>query len=95
MISNIIEYIKRDWHSDSVRFCAEAFAWLCSVISAIMFAVSAPNIPIIPLYCIFISGCCASAWSCYTRGSFGLMLNAIFLITIDSIGLIRMISNSI
>ena len=94
MISSSIEYIKRDWNSNPLRFCAEAFAWLCSVISAIMFAVTAPNIPIIPLYCIFISGCCASAWSCYTRGSFGLMANAVFLITIDSIGLIRMISIS-
>jgi hypothetical protein len=65
------------------------------VVSAVMFAVTAPDIPIIPLYCIFISGCCASAWSCYTRGSFGLMANGIFLITIDSVGLVRMISKSI
>jgi len=94
MIKHITEYIKRDWRSNPLRFCAEAFAWSCSVVSAIMFAVTAPNIPIIPLYVIFISGCCASAWSCYTRGSFGLMANAVFLITIDSIGLIRMISIS-
>ena len=95
MIKNILQYIKNDWTSYPLRFCAEAFAWLCSVVSAVMFAVTAPDIPIIPLYCIFISGCCASAWSCYTRGSFGLMANGIFLITIDSVGLVRMISKSI
>ena len=38
---------------------------------------------------IFISGCCASGWACYTRKSFGLMANSVFLVTIDSIGLLR------
>jgi len=94
-LKNITQYIKTDWQSNPLRFCAEAFAWFCSVVSAIMFAVTAPDIPIIPLYVIFISGCCASAWSCYTRGSFGLMANAVFLVTIDSMGLIRMISKNI
>jgi hypothetical protein len=94
-IKNTMRYIQNDWHSYPLRFCAEAFAWFCSVVSAVMFAVTAPDIPIIPLYVIFISGCCASAWSCYTRGSFGLMANATFLITIDMIGLVRMISKSI
>ena len=95
MIKDIVQYIKTDWRSNPLRFCAEAFAWFCSVVSALIFVVTAPDIPIIPLYCIFILGCCASAWSCYTRGSFGLMANAVFMIAIDSAGLIRMISKSV
>jgi hypothetical protein len=87
-----IEYIKRDYTEWPLRFCAEVFAWACSVTSAVIFACTVPDIPVIPLYTIFISGCCASAWTCWTRGSTGLLANYIFLITIDSIGLARMIS---
>ena len=84
-------YIQRDFNQWPLRFCAEVFAWACSVVSAIIFAASVPNIPVIPLYSIFIAGCCASAWTCWTRGSFGLLANYIFLITIDAVGLIRFI----
>ena len=33
------------------------------------------------------------AWACWTRRSFGLMANSVFLVTIDSIGLIRFAVN--
>lgn len=91
IFESTIGYIKEDWRSHRVRFCLEIFAWACSVISAIIFASTVPTIPVIPLYTIFISGCCASAWTCWSRGSFGLLANYVFLITIDSIGLIRML----
>lgn len=86
-------YIQEDWRSNRVRFCAEVFAWTCSVVSAVIFAATVPNIPVVSLYGIFISGCCASAWACWTRQSFGLMANSVFLVTIDGIGLIRFILN--
>jgi hypothetical protein len=87
--SNVWQYIKHDWASNRTRFCAELFAWACSVVSAVIFAVTVPTIPVVPLYTIFISGCFASAWACYTRRSFGLMANSVFMIVIDLIGLIR------
>jgi len=90
-ITPVWQYIKQDWNSNRTRFLAEVFAWTCSVVSALIFAFTAPNIPIVPLYMIFISGCCASGWACWTRRSFGLMANSVFLVTIDSIGLIRML----
>jgi hypothetical protein len=95
LLQNIWQYIKNDWNSYPLRFCAEFFAWTCSVISAVIFAATVPNIPVIPLYTIFISGCIASGWACYTRKSFGLMINSIFLVTIDLIGLVRMISKTV
>jgi hypothetical protein len=85
------EYIKRDFHEWPLRFCAEVFAWACSLVSAIIFAYSVPHVPVIPLYSIFIAGCLASAWTCWTRGSFGLLANYVCLITIDAVGLIRFI----
>ena len=86
---NLWNYIRQDWSSNRVRFCAEVFAWACSVVSAVIFAATVPDIPVVPLYTIFIAGCCASAWACWTRRSFGLMANSVFLVTIDSIGLLR------
>jgi hypothetical protein len=86
-------YIKRDFTEWPMRFCAEVFAWACSVVSAVIFAITVPDVPTVPLYSIFISGCFASAWTCWTRGSFGLLANYVFLITIDSVGLIRYIVN--
>ena len=88
------EYIKKDHAEWPLRFYAEVFSWACSLISAIIFAVTVPTIPVIPLYTIFISGCCAAAWTCWTRGSFGLLANYICLIVIDCIGLTRMIINT-
>jgi hypothetical protein len=88
-VANVWQYIKTDWKSNRVRFCAEVFAWACSVVSAIIFAATVPNIPVVPLYSIFIAGCVCSAYACYTRRSFGLLANAVFLVIIDGIGLIR------
>jgi hypothetical protein len=85
------EYIKNDYNEWPLRFFAELFSWACSVLSAVIFAATVPDIPVIPLYAIFISGCCAAAWTCWTRGSFGLLANYAFLIVIDCIGLARML----
>jgi hypothetical protein len=86
---NVRSYIRQDWSSNRMRFCAEVFAWACSVISAIIFAATVPTIPVVPLYSIFITGCVCSAYACYNRRSFGLLANSVFLIIIDGIGLIR------
>jgi hypothetical protein len=56
-VGGVRQYIQTDWASNRVRFCAEVFAWACSVVSAVMFAATVPNIPVVPLYTIFISGC--------------------------------------
>jgi len=93
LVNNAIEWIRRDFRSHPLRFFAELFAWTCSVTSAIIFAVTAPNIPIVLLYSIFISGCCATAWTCYTRHSFGLLANYVFIIIIDCAGLAKMLIN--
>jgi hypothetical protein len=84
-----IAYIQKDWKEDRFRFLLEVYAWACSVISAIIFAATVPNIPVVLLYSIFISGCAATAWTCYTRGSFGLVANYLCLVSIDGFGLIR------
>lgn len=91
LIRRVSKYIRDDWRSSPLRVIAEIFAWACSVVSAVIFAATAPDIPIIPIYGIFMSGATAAAWAAYTRGSFGLLANYVFIVSIDAVGLIRMI----
>jgi hypothetical protein len=44
------------------------------------------------LYPIWIIGCSLYAWASFTRKSFGMLANYMLLVTIDSIGLFRMIA---
>lgn len=89
LLRKAAKYVVTDWQSSRSRLIAEVFAWACSVVSAVMFAVTAPHIPIVPIYSIFMSGCLAAGWAAYTRGSFGLLANYSFIFAIDAVGLGR------
>ena len=88
-----IEWIKDDWHSHPVRFMLELLAWAISIGCSITMAVTVPNPPLLALYPVWITGCALYAWAAWTRKSFGMLANYMLLVTIDSIGLIRMIVN--
>jgi hypothetical protein len=87
-----LEWIKDDWNSSPFRFVIEVFAWAISIGCSIVMALTVPNPPLLVLYPIWILGCALYAWASYTRKSFGMLANYILLTTIDSIGLIRMLS---
>jgi len=54
-------------------------------------ALTVPNPPLLLLYPIWITGCALYAWAAFSRKSFGMLANYMLLVTIDFIGLIRMI----
>ena len=85
-------WIRDDWQSNKFRFVVELFAWAISIGCSITMAFTVPNPPLHILYPIWISGCAMYAWAAYTRKSFGMLANYILLVSIDSIGLIRMIT---
>ena len=41
------------------------------------------------LYPVWISGCAMYGWAAFSRKSFGMLANYMLLVTIDTIGLIR------
>ena len=88
-----LEWIKHDYTSNSFRFGMELFAWAISIGCSITMALTVPNPPLLSLYPIWIIGCGMYAWAAYTRKSFGMLANYMLLVTIDSVGLIRMIVN--
>ena len=86
-----IEWIKDDFKSHRIRFAVELLAWAISIGCSITMAVTVPNPPLLALYPVWITGCALYAWASWTRKSFGMLANYMLLVTIDSIGLIRMV----
>ena len=87
----IFNWIKDDYRTHPFRFIIELLAWGISIGCSITMALTVPNPPLLTLYPIWIIGCSLYAWASYTRKSFGMLANYMLLVTIDSIGLIRMI----
>ena len=91
IVYNIFQWIKDDWRSNRLRFAIELFAWVLSIGCSITMAATVPNPPLIVLYPIWISGCAMYAWAAWNRRSFGMLANYLLLVTIDIVGLIRML----
>ena len=89
---NTFAWIKDDFRSHPFRFCIELLAWAISIGCSIIMALTVPNPPLLYLYPIWILGCSLYAWAAYTRKSFGMLANYLLLTTIDTIGLIRMLT---
>jgi hypothetical protein len=92
VFTGIFEWIKDDWQSNRWRFIVELFAWGISIGCSVTMALTVPNPPLLVLYPIWIIGCALYAWAAYTRKSFGLLANYVLLTTIDTVGLIRMLT---
>ena len=87
------EWIKDDFKSNRIRFAVELVAWAISIGCSITMAATVPSPPLLVLYPIWITGCALYAWASWTRKSFGMLANYMLLVTIDFIGLFRMIAS--
>jgi hypothetical protein len=85
-------WIRDDFHSHPARFCVELVAWAISIGCSIAMAATVPNPPLLYMYPIWIAGCSLYAWAAWTRKSFGMLANYLLLTTIDTVGLIRMLT---
>ena len=91
ILLNTFSWIKDDFKSNRIRFVVELLAWAISIGCSIVMALTVPTPPLLTLYPIWILGCAMYAWASWTRKSFGMLANYILLVSIDSIGLARMI----
>ena len=87
------DWIRDDFKSNPIRFAVELLAWAISIGCSITMAVTVPTPPLLTLYPIWIAGCAMYAWAAWTRQSFGMLANYILLTAIDTVGLVRMLSN--
>ena len=88
----IFNWIKDDYRTHPFRFIIELLAWGISIGCSIAMALTVPNPPLLILYPLWIIGCGLYAWASFTRKSFGMLANYLLLVTIDSVGLIRMLT---
>ena len=86
----IVSWIKNDFKSNKFRFAVEVLAWAFSIGCAITMAATVPNPPLLILYPIWIVGCSMYAWAAYSRRSFGMLANYLLLVSIDTVGLLRL-----
>ena len=88
----IFNWIRDDFKSFPFRFIVELLAWAISIGCSITMALTVPNPPLLILYPIWIAGCALYAWAAHSRRSFGMLANYLLLVSIDTIGLYRMIT---
>lgn len=91
-VAGVFTWIRDDFNSNRVRFGVELLAWAISISCSITMALTVPSPPLLILYPVWITGCALYAWAAWTRRSFGMLANYLLLTTIDSIGLIRMLT---
>jgi hypothetical protein len=88
-------FVKGDYRDWPMRFALEVFAWALSIGCALIMAVTVPNPPLVYMYPFWMLGCSIYAWAAWTRHSFGMLANYLLLVTIDSVGLFRLLSNQV
>lgn len=91
MIQNTLAWIRADWKSNPLRFVVEVWAWAFSIVAALLFAATVPEVPFVPYLCITVTNCALYAWAAWSRGSFGILANYLLLTLIDTVALIRAI----
>ncbi len=92
ILSGIFDWIKQDYKSNKPRFVLEVLAWAISIGCSLTMAITVPTPPLLVLYPIWITGCAIYAGCAYSRRSFGMLANYLLLVTIDAVGLIRMLT---
>jgi hypothetical protein len=90
---HITNYIKNDYSANPFRFIVEVTAWMLSIGCSVTMALTVPNPPLIILYPIFITQCIMFGFCAYSRRSFGMIANYALLVSIDCVGLVRMLIN--
>ena len=93
ILTGIFDWIQDDYRTNRFRFVVELLAWAISIGCSITMALTVPTPPLLYMYPIWILGCSMYAWAAYTRKSFGMLANYMLLVTIDSVGLARMLLN--
>jgi hypothetical protein len=88
---NIYNWAKSDFKEWPLRFALEILAWVMSLGCSITLATSATDPLFYFLYPVFIAQCAIFGWAAWTRKSTGMVANYLLLVTIDSVGLVRLL----
>lgn len=90
-VQSVVTWARHDFEVWPTRFVLEILAWFTSIGCAVTMALTLPNPPFLVLYPLFIAQCAVFGWAAWTRRSTGMLANYMLLVTIDTVGLIRLI----
>jgi hypothetical protein len=90
-IVNVYNWARQDFQVWPTRFVLEITAWFLSIGCAVTMALTLPNPPFLILYPLFIVQCTIFAWAAWTRRSTGMLANYLLLVSIDTVGLARLL----
>ena len=93
ILGDVFKWIQDDYRTNRFRFVVELLAWAVSIGCSVTMALTVPSPPLLYMYPVWICGCAMYAWAAWTRKSFGMLANYMLLVTIDSVGLARMLLN--
>jgi hypothetical protein len=91
-VNNIYQWARQDFEAWPTRFVLEITAWFLSIGCAVTMALTLPHPPFLILYPLFITQCAIFGWAAWTRRSTGMVANYMLLVTIDIIGLARLLT---
>jgi hypothetical protein len=91
-VNNIYQWARQDFKAWPTRFVLEITAWFLSIGCAVTMALTLPHPPFLILYPLFITQCAIFGWAAWTRRSTGMVANYMLLVTIDIIGLARLLT---
>jgi hypothetical protein len=91
MIENIFGWIKRDWSDWPLRCALEILGWSMSVGANIMFMLTVPAVPFVWFLTLTVASSAIFAWALWTRNSLGGLANYAFLVTVDTVALIKIL----
>ena len=89
-----IDWIKEDFASNPTRCVLEISGWLMSVGANLMFMLTVPHVPFLWYLGLTVASSAIFAWALWTRNSLGGFANYAFLVTVDIIALVRMLTQS-
>ena len=91
-VIGVYRWARQDFCEWPTRFVLEITAWFLSIGCAVTMAVTLPDPPFLILYPLFIIQCSIFGWAAWTRRSTGMFANYMLLVSIDTLGLIRLLT---
>ena len=91
MIENIFGWIARDYRERPVRCVAEILGRAMSVAANVMFMLTVPAVPFVWFLSLTVASSAIFAWALWTRNSLGGLANYAFLVTVDTVALIKLL----
>jgi hypothetical protein len=89
---SIFQWIKDDYQSNPVRCSLEILAWFASVGANIMFMWTVPHVPFMWYLSLTVASSAVFGWALWTRNSLGGLANYGFLVALDTVAIIRLIT---